>query len=134
MKTESRGAQITNQYLLLLDMHIEDVVQGRKIEFMEINMIARELAVSHKHLSYTVQKEKGNHPGYFYNQKIIAKAKELLVSSPLSISKIAFLLTYDPSNFTKFFKKYTGETPGRFRKKIKKGTLPSKVPLKIFSI
>lgn len=123
MKAESRGAQITNQYLLFLDRHIEDVIQGRTIEFMEINRIASELAVSHKHLSYTVQKEKGNHPGYFYNQKIIAQAKELLIHSTLSIAKIALMLTYDPSNFTKFFKKWTGETPGSFRQKIKKTNL-----------
>lgn len=123
MKTESRGAQITNRYLLFLDRHIEDVIQGRTIAFMEINRIARELAISHKHLIYTVQKEKGNHPSYFYNQRIIAAAKEFLIHSTLSIAKIAFLLTYDPSNFSKFFKKWTGETPGSFRAKIKKTNL-----------
>ncbi|GAA4171548.1 helix-turn-helix domain-containing protein [Sphingobacterium ginsenosidimutans] len=123
MKAESRATQITNRYLLFLDRHIEDVIQGRTIAFMEINRIARELAISHKHLIYTVQKEKGNHPSYFYNQRIIAAAKEFLIHSTLSIAKIAFLLTYDPSNFSKFFKKWTGETPGSFRAKIKKTNL-----------
>ena len=117
MKVATRGAQITRQYLLFLDKHIDDVIQGRTMEFMALNKIAREIAVSPKHLCYTVQKEKGKHPGYFYNLKIIAKAKELLISSSLSIAKIASLLTYDASNFSKFFKKWTGETPGRFRKK-----------------
>ncbi|OOG18024.1 AraC family transcriptional regulator [Sphingobacterium sp. CZ-UAM] len=120
MKPENRAAQITNQYLLFLDRHIEDVVQGRTMAFMEINLIASELAISHKHLIYAVRKEKGNHPSYFYNQKIIARAKELMAYSSLSIAKIAFLLTYDASNFAKFFKKWTGDTPGNFRKKIKK--------------
>jgi len=117
MKVATRGAQITRQYLLFLDKHIDDVIQGRTMEFMALNKIAREIAVSPKHLCYTVQKEKGKHPGYFYNLKIIAKAKEFLISSSLSIAKIALLLTYDASNFSKFFKKWTGETPGRFRKK-----------------
>ena len=117
MKVATRGAQITRQYLLFLDKHIDDVIQGRTMEFMALNKIAREIAVSPKHLCYTVQKEKGKHPGYFYNLKIIAKAKELLISSSLSIAKIALLLTYDASNFSKFFKKWTVETPGRFRKK-----------------
>ena len=117
MKAESRGTQITNQYLLFLDRHIDDVLQGRALEFMTINAIAYELAISAKHLSYTIQKEKGKHPGYFYNLKILTKAKEYLISSPLSISKIALLFTYDASNFSKFFKKCTGETPGSFRKK-----------------
>lgn len=105
MKEETRGTQITRQYLLFLDKHIDDVIQGRTMEFMELNKIAREIAVSPKHLCYTVQKEKGKHPGYFYNLKIIAKAKQLLISSSLSIAKIASLLTYDASNFSKFFKK-----------------------------
>lgn len=117
MKSERRGTQITSQYLLFLDRHIDDVIQGRTAEFMAIKAIARELAISHTHLSDTVQKEKGNHPSYFYNLKIIAKAKELLISSTLPVSKIAFLLTYDASNFSKFFKKWTGETPGSFRRK-----------------
>ncbi|MEI2274270.1 helix-turn-helix domain-containing protein [Sphingobacterium sp. ML3W] len=116
MKTESRGTQITNQYLLFLDRHIDDVIQGRTMEFMEINTIARELAISHKHLIYILQKEKGKHPSYFYNLKIISKAKEMLSNSPLSIAKIAFILTYDASNFSKLFRKWTGETPGNFRK------------------
>lgn len=117
MKSERRGTQITSQYLLFLDRHIDDVIQGRTAEFMAVSAIARELAISHSHLSDTVQKEKGNHPSYFYNLKIITKAQELLTCSSLSVAKIAFLLTYDASNFSKFFKKWTGETPGRFRKR-----------------
>ena len=116
MKTERRGTQITNQYLLFLDRQIDDVIQGRTMEFMEINTIARELAISHKHLIYILQKEKRKHPSYFYNLKIISKAKEMLSNPPLSIAKIDFILTYDASNFSKLFKKWTEETPGNFRK------------------
>ncbi|RKE57119.1 helix-turn-helix domain-containing protein [Sphingobacterium detergens] len=126
MKSESRAAQITTQYLLFLDRHIDDVIQGRTIEFMAIDAIASELAITAKHLSYTIQREKGNHPGYFYNQKIIAKAKDLLINSSLSIAKIAFLFTYDASNFSKFFKKATGETPGSFRKSLHCATILEK--------
>jgi len=60
MKVATRGAQITRQYLLFLDKHIDDVIQGRTMEFMALNKIAREIAVSPKHLCYTVQKEKEN--------------------------------------------------------------------------
>lgn len=118
-KEEKRSVEITNQYFDFLDKHIDEVVNGNVLEFMELNQIARELAVSHNHLTYTIQKEKGNHPCYFYDVKIIDKAKELLANSDISIAKIAITLTYDASNFSKFFKKWTGETPGNFRKKIK---------------
>lgn len=112
-----RGAEITRQYLAFLDQHIEDVVSGRVMAFMELNQIARELAVSHQHLTDTVQKEMGNHPCHFYDAKIIEQAKTLLTATEMSIAAVALTLTYDASNFSKFFKKWTGETPGAFRKK-----------------
>jgi AraC-like DNA-binding protein len=33
----------------------------------------------------------------------------------MPIAQIAARLTYDPSNFTKFFKAFTGTTPKKFR-------------------
>lgn len=112
---EKRSIEIRKQYFAFLDQHIDDVVNGRVQEFMELNQIARELAVSHNHLTNTIQKETGNHPCHFYDAKIIDKAKEMLENTDTSIAKIALTLTYDPSNFSKFFKKWTGETPGSFR-------------------
>lgn len=116
-KEEKRSTEITRLYFESLDQHIDDVMNGIAIDFMELNEIASELAISHKHLTDTIQKEKGNHPCHFYDAKIIQKAKYLLIHTDYSIAKIALKLTYDPSNFSKFFKKWTGETPGNFRKK-----------------
>lgn len=116
-KKEKRSIKITREYFEFLDRHIDDVVSGRVSEFMELNQIARELAVSHNHLTYIIQKKKGNHPCHFYDEKIIDKAKELLANADCSIANIALRLTYDPSNFSKFFKKWTGITPGDFKKK-----------------
>src|SRR5690606_2564580 len=115
-----RSKEITKSYFRFLDKHIEDVVLGKVDEFMEINQIASELFISHKHLTDTVQKETGNHPCHFYDLKIIDEAKIMLSETGLSVSEIARTLTYDPSNFSKFFKKFVGQTPGQFRKEIKK--------------
>lgn len=115
----TRSKEITENYFQFLDKHIADVVSGKVEEFMEINQIASELFVSHKHLTDTVQKETGNHPCHFYDLKIIDKAKQMLSESDKSISEIAKILTYDPSNFSKFFKKFVGQTPGQFRKSTK---------------
>lgn len=111
-----RGEEITQTYFHFLDKHITDVVSGNVSDFMEINQIASELFISHKHLTDTVQKETGNHPCHFYDLKIIEQAKEMLINTDKSISDIARTLTYDPSNFSKFFKKFVGQTPGQFRK------------------
>ncbi|MFT3947721.1 MAG: AraC family transcriptional regulator [Agriterribacter sp.] len=87
---------------------------------MEINQIASELFISHKHLTDTVQKETGNHPCHFYDRKIIDQAKQMLSETDKPVSEIARILTYDPSNFSKFFEKFVGLTPGQFRKENKK--------------
>lgn len=111
-----RSKEITANYFQFLDKHIADVVSGKVIEFMEINQIASELFLSHTHLTDTIQQETGHHPCYYYDLKIIEQAKQMLTGSTHSIAEIARILTYDPSNFSKFFKKFTRQTPGQFRK------------------
>lgn len=115
-----RSKEITENYFQFLDKHIADVVSGKVDEFMEINQIASELFLSHKHLTDTIQKETGNHPCHFYDLKILDEAKRMLSETDKNIAEIARLLTYDPSNFSKFFKKFVGQTPGQFRKENKK--------------
>ena len=116
----SRSKEITENYFRFLDKHIADVITGKVDDFMEINQIASELFISHKHLTDIVQKETGNHPCHFYDLKILDEAKRMLSETNKSIAEIAKILTYDPSNFSKFFKKFIGQTPGQFRKENKK--------------
>ncbi|WP_126248267.1 helix-turn-helix domain-containing protein [Chitinophaga rhizosphaerae] len=118
---EKRSTAIVLRYFDFINRHIDDVLEGAAPEFLELNQIARELAVSHQHLTDIVQKEKGNHPCHFYDAKIIEKAKVMLADQEVSIAEVAMKLTYDPSNFSKFFKKWTGKTPGEFRKSQNKG-------------
>jgi len=119
IKTEQdilkRSKEITENYFRFLDNHISDLVSGKVDEFMEINQIASALFISHKHLTDTVQKETGNHPCHFYDLKIIDEAKRMLSETDKSVSEIAKILTYDPSNFSKFFKRFVGQTPKKFR-------------------
>ena len=116
----TRSKEITENYFQFLDNHISDLVSGKVDEFMEINQIASALFISHKHLTDIVQKETGSHPCYFYDLKILDEAKKMLLETDKSISEIAKILTYDPSNFSKFFKKFIGQTPGQFRKENKR--------------
>lgn len=111
-----RSEEITNEYFAFLTIHIEEVANGKVTDFLELNQIAQLLHVSHTHLSDTIQQTTGHHPCHFYDFKIVEKAKQLLLETDLSIANVAKKLTYDPSNFSKFFKNWTGETPGNFRK------------------
>lgn len=116
----TRNQEITENYFQFLNQHIADVISGKVDEFMEINQIASELFLSHKHLTDTVQKETGNHPCHFYDLKILEHAQEMLTQTDDSVAEIARKLTYNPSNFSKFFKKFLGQTPGQYRKANKK--------------
>lgn len=112
----ARNTEITNNYFRFLDNHIADLVEGRVMEMMALSQIARQICVSHQHLIAVIQQTSGNHPCHFYDAKILEASKKLLLTTSLTIAEIASCLTYDPSNFSKFFKKYVGETPGLFRK------------------
>ncbi|GGH16959.1 AraC family transcriptional regulator [Sphingobacterium alkalisoli] len=111
-----RNVEITRDYFAFLDRHLSDIVEGKTTEMLKLNEIADALCVSHKHLTHTIQQTMGQHPCHFYDLKIIEIAKEMLLGTNIPIAEIARKLTYDPSNFSKFFKKWTGETPGEFRK------------------
>lgn len=115
-KKKSRSEEISEKYFEFLDRHIDDVISARTADFMQLNQIASQLAVSHKHLIDTIHSKFGKHPGYFYDFKIIEKSKEILLKTDLSVAEIARKFTYDPSNFSKFFKSRTGQTPGNFRR------------------
>ncbi|HVI45830.1 MAG TPA: helix-turn-helix domain-containing protein [Chitinophaga sp.] len=111
-----RNEEITENYLKFLDQHLANLVEGREADMLHINEIATQLFLDPGHLSNTVKLVTGHHPCYFFDKKIIEKAKQLLKGTNLSVSEIARTLTYDPSNFSKFFRKMTGLTPGDFRK------------------
>lgn len=115
-----RSQEITAAYFTFLDRHISDIVEGRAAKMMELNQIARALFLSHAHLTDTIRLSIGHHPCYYYDLKIADQAKKLLLTTEHSVAAIAKILTYDPSNFSKFFKKFTGQTPGAFRQQHKK--------------
>ncbi|MET6995876.1 helix-turn-helix domain-containing protein [Chitinophaga defluvii] len=119
--TQSRAEDIVHQYFDLLDAHLDDIVHGRAVQMMQLKQIASLLFVSHYHLTDVVKQTTGHHPCYFYDRKIIEIAQKMLAETALPISEIAITLTYDPSNFSKFFKKMTGQTPGHFRSRQRNG-------------
>lgn len=112
---KKRSEEITIQYFEFLDRHLAELISGVSIEMLELQDIANILCVSQKHLIKIIQETSGNHPCHFYVHKILTCTKSLLTNSELTISEIAQRLTYDPSNFTKFFKKYEGMSPSQFR-------------------
>ncbi|MBB6130753.1 helix-turn-helix domain-containing protein [Mucilaginibacter lappiensis] len=115
-----RNEEITQNYFNFLDQHLAAVIAGKTAELMQLHQVAASLCISHRHLTATVKHTTGQHPCYFYDRKILQQAQKMLLETDLPVAEIARILTYDPSNFSKFFKKLYGETPGNFRKRHRK--------------
>ena len=110
-----RQKELTEQYLQILDQHILDLKKGKSERTMEIRDFAAALHVHPVHLSNTIKEVTGQSTCDLYEERLLKAAKELLADRSLSIAQVAAQLTYDPSNFTKFFKHFSGLTPKQYR-------------------
>jgi AraC family transcriptional regulator, regulatory protein of adaptative response / methylphosphotriester-DNA alkyltransferase methyltransferase len=113
--TSARQKEIVNTYLQELDHHIAELKQGLINKTLEIGDFAAKLHIHPVHLSNTIKAVTGQSTCSLYEERLLNAAKELLTESNMPIGQVAMQLTYDPSNFTKFFKTYTGITPKQFR-------------------
>jgi len=112
----SRKAEILTRFKQILDNHLDDFIAGRVEKMYELKQIAAIIGLHPVHLSKAIKLETGHHACYFYEQRILLEAKKLLADRTLPIGAIAHTLDYDVSNFTKFFKRFTGITPTLYRK------------------
>lgn len=114
----SRKAEIVARFRQVLEKHMDDFMAGRVDKMLEINEIAEIICLHPGHLSRVIKLETGHHACYFYEQRILTEAKKLLADRRLPVGQIAHMLDYDVSNFTKFFKRFTGTTPSQYRKRL----------------
>jgi len=110
-----RQKEIVQQYIAELDKHIDELKQGNVNRALEIREFAALLHMHPVHLSNTIKGVTGRSTCDLYEERLLRVSKELLLETDLPVSTIAIQLTYDPSNFTKFFKQYAGITPKKFR-------------------
>ncbi len=110
-----RPEEITNQFLAELDKHMLELKSGAAESTFEVRDIASLLHIHPTHLSNTIKNELKRSPCDIYESKLMEVARELILNTNLSIASIARQLTFDPSNFTKFFKHFEGVTPKQFR-------------------
>jgi AraC family transcriptional regulator of adaptative response / methylphosphotriester-DNA alkyltransferase methyltransferase len=111
----ARKKEIVRQYLTELDKHVGDLKAGKADIVFEIRTFAEILHIHPVHLSNTVKEVTGRSTCDHFEERLLKLAKEMLLTTTLSVAQIARQLTYDPSNFTKFFKHFTGTTPKKFR-------------------
>jgi AraC-like DNA-binding protein len=113
-----RAQEIVEKYQQVLQAHMEDLRSGRAEKTFEIQDIADMLHIHPTHLSNTLHQTLGQSPCDLYESQLLKLSKELLNDRSKSVGDIARQLYYDPSNFTKFFKAYTGITPKQYRQSL----------------
>lgn len=95
----------------LIDMHFREKKLTRDYAAM--------LFVTPNHLNALSKHVTGKPAGELIRDRIILEAKRLLVNADMSIAEVASELEFeDNSYFSKFFRKYTGQTPETFRKSV----------------
>lgn len=110
-----RSKEIVEAYLRELNKHLAELKEGKAESTFGIRDIAALLHIHPTHLSNTIQEELKRSPCDIYEEKLMAIAKELILTTDHSLAEIARQLTFDPSNFNKFFKRFAGMTPKKFR-------------------
>ncbi|SEL01362.1 helix-turn-helix domain-containing protein [Parapedobacter koreensis] len=81
-----------------------------------VQFISNQLNVSPNYLSDMLRSITGQTTQQHIHNKLIDKAKELLTTTNLSVSEIAYQLGFEyPQSFNKLFKKKTDVSPLEFR-------------------
>lgn len=115
-----RPKEITQQFNDILDNHLEKIVLGENDVFLKIQDIANIMHIHPVHLSNTIKEVTSKSRCDICNEKTINVAKKLLLDNEITISEIVKKLTFESTNFTKYFKKHTNKTPSDYRKQILK--------------
>ncbi len=113
-----RSEEITILYIDAIDRHLDDLINTMADEMFEIENFAAILFIDVKHLSNTIKKATGFSACGIYQVKIMERALRLLSDQSLSIREIALILTFEPSQFTKWFKRFAEITPKEYRNRL----------------
>ncbi|MEP3048919.1 MAG: helix-turn-helix domain-containing protein [Roseibium sp.] len=98
-----------------------------RVDHMSVGKYAERIGVTRDKLAAEVQKATGLSPRAYLHRELMREARELLEVSALQVAQIAFRLGFsDPAYFNRFFTRYVGENPGKYRQKVRrqKSTAP----------
>ena len=90
---------------------LENLKKSRYVKFY-----AEDLAISTKKLNYLTKMYYGLTAKQYIEEKIINDSINLLIESPETVKQISYNLGFtEPTNFNKFFKKFSSITPLQYR-------------------
>jgi len=114
----AKSISLSKSFDDLLENHFFEIATQSAEKIFAVSDFAMKLNVSPNYLSDTVKKETGKTPTQIIKERTILEAKSLLRNTELTVSEVAYFLTFDdPSYFAKYFKSATGISPSDFKVK-----------------
>jgi len=109
---------VNNDLLTKLEAVMEDYFNAENNQGLPtVKELAEKLNVSSGYLSDMLRTQTGQNAQQHIHNKLIEKAKEILTTTPLSVSEIAYRLGFEyPQSFSKLFKTRTNVSPLEYRK------------------
>lgn len=108
-----------NDLLITLEKILSEYFSSRKVQesgLPTVQYISNQLNVSPNYLSDMLRSLTGQNTQQHIHNKLIEKAKEILSTTNLSVSEIAYSLGFEyPQSFNKLFKSKTNFSPLEFR-------------------
>jgi AraC family transcriptional regulator, transcriptional activator of pobA len=110
---------VNNDMIILLDELLDEYFEGEKglnNGLPSVQYISTQLKLSARYLSDMLKMLTGLNTQQYIQSKVIDKSKDLLSSTSLSVSEVAYLLGFEhPQSFNKLFKSRTSVTPSEYR-------------------
>jgi len=111
---EEINHSVAKKFLSLLDEYIAEKAEREGLP--TVAWFADKCCLSNGYFGTLIKTETGRTAKDLINDRLLAKAKELLQSDVLSVSQVSQRLGFEyPQHFVRFFKSLTGKTPAQWR-------------------
>jgi AraC family transcriptional regulator, transcriptional activator of pobA len=103
---------------LNLTILFKDLLEKNFLGLKKVHEYATRLNISEKRLGQSTAKVLGKSPKEMIDERVLLEAKRLLIHANVSVKEIGFQLGFEePTNFIKYFRKHTSNTPAEFRER-----------------
>ncbi len=107
---------LANRKYLKLFLDLQDRIEQECLSNKQVSYYAKSLGVTSKTLNNVTQSILHKSTKALINDIVIIQSKRMIINSEASLTEIAYQVGFDePTNFFKYFRKYTGVSPSQFR-------------------
>ena len=114
----NRDSQIVKSFKQLLELKFREIIENpQTASRLQVQKLANELHLHPNYLNSVIKSKTGRTVNDWISKRTLSIAKTLLHKTSLSSKEIAYKLGFsEPTHFSRFFKKHTKFSPGKFRK------------------